>query len=440
MTLSVSPHTAPVRPSITEIRAQFPALASSTIFLDNAGGSQLPRVVIDAMARYLAHDYAQLGGDYPESLRARATVQGAHTFLKTFVNSAGPENSGTGVGEVALAASTSILCHILAGCYADALAARGGRNEIIVSTAGHESDVGPWMRLERRGFRIIPWHINPATMQMDLDALRAMLGPRTRLVAFPHVSNLLGEIVDVQSIARLAHAAGARVLVDGVAFAPHRAIDVRALECDFYVYSTYKVYGPHMAAMFGTHDAWAELTGPNHFFIDPSEVPYKFELGGVNHEGCAGILALGDYLRFLAGTPSAIPSDPSQPSSTPQTLDRSIVVDAFARMTALELPLQRRLIEFLRSRPGVRLIGPAHGEESRVSTISFTHARRSSREIALAANARGLALRYGHFYSLRLAEQLGLHPADGVVRASLVHYNTPGEVEQLIAFLDRELA
>lgn len=416
-------------PSIEAIRSQFPALMEprGTTFLDNAGGSQVPRVVADAMRSYLLSSYAQLGGDYAQSRSARATVDGAHAFLKRFMNA-------EAVGEVVLGASTSMLCHVLAGCYADARDDHPDRTELIVSTAGHESDVGPWLRLERRGFTVRRWSINPRTLRHELDDLRPMLSSRTRLVAFPHVSNLLGDIEDAAAICSLVKSFGARVLIDGVAFAPHRAIDVAAIGCDFYVYSTYKVYGPHMAVLFGRSEALAELTGPNHYFIDRAQVPYKFELGGVNHESCAGVLALGEYLRFLAG--ESVPPAPADGLFRPAPLpERRVIERAFEAMTALELPLQRRVIEFLQARSDVRLIGPARHDASRVSTISFTHARKSSRELATQANALGIGVRFGSFYSNRLAGELGLDESDGVVRISLVHYNTLAEVDSSLAAL-----
>jgi cysteine desulfurase family protein (TIGR01976 family) len=399
------------------IRAHFPGLASSTVFLDNAGGSQVPACVADAIRRYLLSSYAQLGGEYPESLAARRTVNAGHDFLRTFMG-------GDGLGHVVLGASTTQLCYLFANCFADGLAERPDRDELIISTAGHESDVGPWMRLATRGFTVKTWTVNDRTLRHEVADLRALLSPRTRLVAFPHVSNLLGDIEDARAITRAAHEAGARVLIDGVAFAPHRTIDVADIGCDFYLFSTYKVFGPHAAALFGRQEALSELTGPNHYFIPREQIPYKFELGGVNHEACAGLLALPEYLRVLAGEP---------PSAEP--CSRGTVVRAFERITALELPLQARLIEFLTSSPEYRLIGPARADASRVCTISLVSSRRSSREIALAANAQGLGLRFGSFYSNRLARQLGLDETDGVVRISLAHYNTLAEVDRAIAFL-----
>ena len=256
-----------------------------------------------------------------------------------------------------------------------------------------------------------------------MDQLQDLLSTKTAIVAFPHVSNLLGEVVDVRAITNLAHEAGARVVVDGVAYAPHRAMHVSDWGVDWYVYSTYKVFGPHMAALWGRRDALEELTGPNHYFIQ--DVPYQFELGGPSHEGCAGLLGLADYLKAVAG--AGVEGIPS----------RSVVERAFDVMAACEGPLQARVLEYLRSKPSVRIVGPETDGDDRVGTISFVHSEKSSREITEIVDRTEVAIRHGHMYAYRLCEALELQPEDGVVRMSLVHYNTPEEIERLIEVLDR---
>jgi selenocysteine lyase/cysteine desulfurase len=239
----------------------------------------------------------------------------------------------------------------------------------------------------------------------------------------------LGRIEDARSITTLVRDAGARVIVDGVAYAPHRAIDVAGLGADWYVYSTYKVFGPHMAALFGTHEALAGLDGPNHFFIPRTEVPYAFEPGGVSHEGCAAILGLWPYLASLAGV------------SGDEGPRRSILERAYAVIADRETRLQARLIDYLNSKPNVRIIGPDTTDPSRVSTVSFVHAGQRSEQIARAANHCRFGIRYGHFYAYRMCARLAeagrLHDAeDGVVRVSLLHYNTTDEVDRLIECFD----
>lgn len=421
-------------PSAQWVRTHFPALAGPTVYLDNAGGSQMPRVVADAMHRYVTTSFVQLGADYDASRRATATVANAHRFLKVFMNACPPDlalQQGAGLGEVIIGPSTSQLCRMLADCYARVL---GQDDEVVVCETGHESNVGPWTGLADRGVVVKHWKVDPRTGAASMESLRDLLTDRTRVVTFPHVSNILGDVVDVPEVTRIVHDAGARVVVDGVAFAPHRAIDVASWGCDWYVYSTYKVFGPHAAALFGRFDALAELTGPNHFFVPRDDVPRKFELGGANHESCAGILALNEYLHQLTGR--ALRADHAHPAVQ---FDRVVVEDAFALIEQWETALQERLMAYLLGHPRVRVIGPAHARPTRVCTISFVHASKPSRQVAQHCNARGLGCRFGNCYAYRLCQALGLNPAEGVVRVSLAHYNSPQEVDRLIACLDEVL-
>jgi len=395
------------------IRAQFPALAGDTVFLENAGGSQVPATVADGIRDYMLSSYVQIEAGYPLSRHCTELVNTAHDFVRLLMNGSD--------GEVILGSSTSALLQMLARCHSTALTPG---SEIVVAQTGHEANIGPWKMLERLGFPLRWWEMDPATCSCPLEGLEELLNDRTALVAFPHVSNLLGDIVDVRAITELVHAAGARVVVDGVAYAPHRPMDVAAWDVDWYAYSTYKVYGPHMAALWGRRDAITELTGPNHFFVPDDELPYKFEVGGASHEGCAGLLGLRDYLAFLANLRDS------------QELDRSAIETAFDKMTACELPLQARLIEYLLSRDDVRIIGPNHSDPSRVPTISFVHSSKSSTEITEVVDRSGIGIRHGHMYAYHLCEALGLDPEDGVVRVSPVHYNTVDEVERLIEVLE----
>ena len=402
---------------VEAVRGHFPGLGGGSILLENAGGSQVPECVADAVRDHLLHDYCQLGAGYPASDRATETVERAHRFMDRFVN-------GDGLGRVVLGSSCTSLMHVLAGSLGRTL--RDG-DEIVVCEQGHEANIGCWLDLERLGARIRWWRVDPATGSLDLDDLRELVGERTRIVAFPHVSNLLGEIVDVAEATRIVHAAGGRVVVDGVAYAPHRAIDVRAWEVDYYAWSTYKVYGPHMGALFGRTEAFAELRGPNHFFIPDDEIPYKFELGGASHEGCAGLCALAPYLGRLVG----------EHGTDAGNCDHATVRAAFDRMTELERPVQDRLMERLRRHEGVRVIGPESADvDRRVATVSFVHRDVDPLRIVAAAHEAGVGIRNGHMYAHRLCTAMRIEPEPGVVRVSAVHYNVPEEVDHLMDALD----
>ena len=412
-------------PSIESIRAAFPALASSTVFLDNAGGSQLPGCVIEGMRAYLAGSYAQIGGSYLESVRAAAVVHDAHVLMSRWANAADESHA-------ILGPSDSTLVRMLADAYLDA-GPKDGRDEIIVNVNGHESNVGPWVRLEKFGWKVTRWMDLPVAGDGFVGSLREKLSERTKLVVFPHVSNILGSIVDVRAIANMAHDAGARVMVDGVAYAPHRAIDVQAFRADWYSWSTYKVLGPHAAVLVGSAEAMAEVTGPNHFFMPANAWPKKFELGGVAHEACAGMVAVQPYLRMLAGIGEGL-------GEKPDLVDRATIERALGVMANLELGFQEQLISGLMGIPGLTILGPTEAGMSRVPTVSFVMPGKSSRGVATAANARGLGMRFGQFYSHRLVSMLlpGSDVEDGVLRVSLVHYNTEVEVDALLKFLATE--
>lgn len=405
-------------PSIQEIRAWFPSLASGFAFLENAGGSQVPKSVPEAIANYMRTSYVQLGAGYPSSDTATATVDRAHALANRWLG-------GEGVGQAIIGPSTTQLLTMLAECYSRVL---NPGDRIVLHEISHEANAGTWQKLERFGIRIDTWRVDPASFECPLEALETLLKEGgVKIVAATHVSNLLGGIVDVAEVARLAHAYGAKIVVDGVAFAPHRPIDVAALGVDWYVVSNYKTYGPHMATLFGTNEAIAEIEGPNHSFIPKDVVPYKFQLGGANHELCAGWLGVQAYLAFLAGLPASA-----------DLLSRDALVTAFAAMEELEKPLAGPILEWLLRREGVRIIGP--GPDSRVPTISFVSRSRSSAEIAAQVNQKGMGIRNGHMYAYRLAKAIGLDLIDGVVRISLVHYNTQAEIEALLSALDGALS
>ena len=396
-------------PNASEVRARFPALANGFAFLENAGGSQLPDTVIDAARTYMIENFVQTGANYPKSERATATVDEAHVFAEEMVN------AGL-AGRVVLGASTTVLVAMVADAYARVW--KPG-DEVVIAATNHEANAGPWARLERAGAVVRHWPIDPATFRCEPSALEELLNERTRIVALPHASNLVGQVEDVARVVEMAHAVGAKVCADGVAYAPHRAADVTALGVDWYVLSLYKTFGPHMGVLFGRHEAFEELVGPGHFFVPEKAVPYRWEPGAANHESCAALLGLRPYLAFLAGHG--------------EYRGRATVEAAWAEMERLELPPFARLVEGLRER-GVRFVGSGEAREDTLATVSFLMDEPSD---AVSARANGplRGLRHGNMYAVRLLDGLGIPREPGVVRASLAHYNTVEEVEGLLAAL-----
>jgi selenocysteine lyase/cysteine desulfurase len=248
---------------------------------------------------------------------------------------------------------------------------------------------------------------------------------RTKLVCVTHASNILGAIMPIAEIARLVHARGAQVCVDAVAYAPHRAVDVQALDVDYYVFSFYKTYGPHFAVMYGKYENLLDLDGLYHYFYGKDKVPQKLEPGNTNYElawGCTGIV---DYLDELGGGSG----------------DRAAIERGFDDIAAHEEAIAERLLAYLRQRNDVRVIGPREADRAvRVPTIAFKAKGKDSAEIVRAVDGDRIGIRFGDFHSRRLVDHLGLQPGNGVVRVSMVHYNTLAEVDRLIESLDRALA
>jgi cysteine desulfurase family protein (TIGR01976 family) len=402
------------------VRGRFPALSDGFVFFDNGGGSQIAQPVLDRINDFLVESNVQLGASYDLSRLASRRLAEAHRGVATLVNAADPD-------EIVMGPSTTALLRTLAGSVAGTLEAG---DEIVVSEGDHEANIGPWLELERMGARIRVWRVDAETGELDIETLTPLLGPRTRLVAVTHASNILGSINPIRAIADSVHEYGAWLCVDGVGFAPHRAVDVQALGADFYAFSFYKTFGPHHAVLWGRKPLLRALPGHGFVFVDEDDVPYKFQPGNVNYELSYGTLGILDYLGEVAGGGRGAGQ-----------AGRGRVEQAFRLIAEHEAALTERLLGALRNRPGVRVIGHPTGDaERRVSIVSFVVDGVSSREIVEAVDPHGIGIRFGHFYSRRLVQAMGLDPDDGVVRVSMVHYNTAGEVDRLVDVLDPILA
>jgi cysteine desulfurase family protein (TIGR01976 family) len=337
--------------------------------------------------------------------------------MALYINAADPS-------EIVLGPSTSMNFRVLSLCLAETL---GTGDEVIHTNLDHEANAGPWADLEKRGITVKTWRINPDSWSLEIDDLRELLTDRTRLVAFTHASNVVATINGVKEIARVVHDAGAMVCVDGVAYAPHARIDVRELDVDFYGFSFYKTYGPHYALMYGKREHLERMPGINHYFLQ-DYVPYKFQPGNVNYELTYGLLGLWDYLRGFALAHQRYDLADDRPGQ---------LAFAFDAIAGYEEELAAPLIDFLKSKPNVRIIGlPTADRSRRMPTISFVVDGMKSDEITLAADRDQIGIRYGDFYAARLIDDLGLREQNGVVRASFVHYNTVEEVNRLVEVLD----
>lgn len=393
------------------VRAQFPALETTWALMDNAGGSAPCRQVIDRVAAYMERLPVQLGASHELSVAAREAVAAGRQAAATLV--------GAHPDEVVLAASSTVLIQQLAAVLR---ASWKPGDEVIVTNLDHEANIGPWRKLEETGIVVRQWRFRDETQTLHLEDLEPLLSERTRLVAFSHCSNVVGTILDVAAIAARVRAAGALSCVDGVAFAPHRRVDVTALGVDFYLVSLYKVYGPHLGLMFGRRELLLGAKSPNHFFISEQTVPTKLEPGNVNYELSASLVGILEYLQALGVHHGLADGD---------------LGAIFAKIAEHEEELLRPLLSFLEGHPRVSLIGSTAPDRNvRVPTVSFTVDQRRSSEIPSLLDKHSLAVRFGHFYAYRLIRDLDLLEGDGVVRVSLVHYNSLQEVTRLLEALD----
>ena len=401
------------------VRAQFPALANGYAYLDNAGGSQVPQQVVDRISAYLLSSNVQTGASYSESQVASARVLAARDSVANLINARRPE-------EVVMGGATTLLMFLFCRALAPGIVAG---DEIILTDSDHEANIGAWVALEQQGAVIRFWHINRDTLQLELDDLQALLSPKTRWVSMTHASNILGTVNPVAEVARRVHAAGARLCVDAVAYAPHRLVDVQASGADVYVFSFYKVYGPHYAVLWGDYAMLRELPGLNHFFIGRDVLPYKLQPGNVNYELSYGCIGISDYLNAV-GAQLGVPVD--------QADARAQMRAAFAAFEVHEAALAERLLQFLRHKPGVNVIGHTDSAAAlRVPTISFTVDGQQSEAIVRQIDPHRIGIRFGDFYAKRLVKALALERSGGVVRVSIAHYNTMHEIDRLVQHLDR---
>ena len=396
------------------VRSQFPALADGFVYFDNAGGSVVLKTVADRVYDYLTTTSVQTGASYAHSQRAVSRLTEARGRFARLVGASRPE-------EIIIGPSTTALCQNLARALKARL--RPG-DEIVVTAFDHESNIGPWRWLEQFGVNLKVWPIDRDSLEVDLGALDAVMTPRTRLVAVTHTSNILGTINPIAAIADRVHAHGAEIVVDAVAYAPHRLVDVIELDVDYYIFSFYKVYGPHLAMMYGKYEKLLELDGLYHYFYGKDQLPQKLEPGNPNYELAWGAAAVVDYFDGLGGGGG----------------DRASLACAFDDIAMHEAVIGERLLSYLRDRNDVRIIGRHDAaKDRRVPTISFKVDGRDSAEITKAVDAAEIGIRFGDFHSKGLVETVGAAADSGVLRVSMVHYNTIEEVDRLIARLDQVL-
>lgn len=414
------------------IRSQFPALAVSggeypTTYFDNPAGTQVPASVADRMRDCLLSSNANLGGLFETSRRADAIYAEAHQAMADFLHAPSSREIifGQNMTTLTLHLSRSIGRTLKAG------------DEIILSRMCHDANVSPWLLLAEDLGLVVKWlPFNTETFEFDLADLDDLLSDRTRLVCVGGASNLTGTVNDVKTICSKAAAAGAWTFIDAVQSAPHVAIDVQDLDCDFLVCSSYKFFGPHQGILWGREELLMSLE-PYKVRPAPEDVPGRFETGTQSIEGLEGVAATVDYFAWIGETLAG------------EFHDRNRRYDGRTRWvhSALnylfdyESALASHLITGLRNLPGVRIQGitDLDAMDRRVPTISFTVDRVDPATIAESLGKQNIFVWSGHNYAVEVVKALGIYDAGGVVRVGPVHYNSIEEIDRLLVALDQIL-
>jgi cysteine desulfurase / selenocysteine lyase len=396
---------------VRRIRQDFPILAETVhgkplVYLDNAATSQKPQLVIDRMVRSLAEENANIHrGVHLLSERATKSFEDARAKVRKFINAADQ-------AEIVFVRGTTEAINLVAASFGRPRIKAG--DEIVISALEHHSNIVPWQLLaEEVGARI---RVIPMTDagELRMEEYEPLLTPRTRLVSVVHVSNSLGTINPVREIVAMAHARDIPVMLDGAQAVPHLAVDVQALDCDFYAFSGHKMFGPTGVGVLYGKRALLEAMPPyqgggdmiSSVTFEKSEynvIPHKFEAGTPNITGAVG---LGTAIDYLSG------------------LDRTA-------METYEQDLLAYATERLSAAPGVRLVGTA---AEKASVLSFVMEGIHPHDIGTILDQQGVAIRTGHHCTQPVMHRLGV-PA--TARASLAFYNTREEIDTLIAALGK---
>ncbi|MDG1377738.1 MAG: aminotransferase class V-fold PLP-dependent enzyme [Yoonia sp.] len=399
---------------IAWVRSQFPAFAQPSLqgqaFFENAGGSYTCGQVIDRLHRYYTERKVQPYAPCEASRLAGEEMDEARRRLA--------EMLGVAPHELSFGPSTTQNTYVLAQAVRKWL--KPGE-AIVVTNQDHEANSGPWRRLAEEGIEVREWQIDPVTGLLNPEDLEDLLDENVRLVCFPHCSNVVGAINDVVDITARAQAAGARVCVDGVSYAPHGFPDVGAMGCDIYLFSAYKTFGPHQGIMVIREEFGFDLPNQGHHFNGDS-LYKRFTPAGPDHAQIAASAGMADYMEaFSAHHGGGV-------GAAAARLAHDV-------MRAHEVALLQPLLDYVSAKNSVRLIGPSDAAQ-RAPTVAM--ALQMDAESAAAQLAPlGIMAGGGDFYAQRPLGAMGVDLDKGVLRVSFTHYTETAEVDKLISALDQ---
>jgi selenocysteine lyase/cysteine desulfurase len=401
------------------VRAQFPAFSEPSLqgwaFFENAGGSYPCKQFIDRLTDFYMKNKVQPYYPYPASLRAGEMMDASYHRMAEYLN--------VEASEIHFGPSTTQNVYVLANAMRP-MWQEG--DEIIVSCQDHEANAGAWRRLADRGIKVVEWHVDKETGILAPDTLNGLFSNRTKMVAFPHCSNVIGHMNPVTEISKLAHTQGALSVVDGVAAAPHGFPDLKTLGADIYLFSLYKTYGPHLGLMFVDKRLISKMQNQSHFFKEGIS-RNMITPAGPDHAQIGAVSGIMDYFDAVYDHHFKEPATPAQ---------RNRAINGLFH--AHEQILLHRLMDFLRSRKDVRVIGPDSSVD-RAPTVSILPLNKNLEAVYATLTRHQLMLGMGNFYAVRPLLDMDVALQPGVIRISFLHYTSLKEVDQLIAALQEAL-
>ncbi len=404
---------------INFVRSQFPAfndpICKEWSFFENAGGSYVPKQVIDKLNEFMVSTKVQPYANYPMAKTAGENMDLATKLFSKMINA--------NEKEIIIGGSTSINLYVLSNALKYKI--KPG-DEIIVTNQDHEANISPWRRLSEVGAKIIEWKINQETAELEIDKLKNLINDRTKIVAVTHCSNIVGSVNDLKTITELAHEKNAIVIGDGVSYAPHGFPDVKELGVDFYTFSLYKTYGPHLALLYGKEEILKNLTNRNHEFLK-NNYPYNINPGGPNHEELVSLIGIYDYMMSLY----------KHHFNSPDLSIREKINKVNELISKYEEEIANPILDFIFNHKDLNLIGRNKiANKDRAPTISFTSKTKNSKEISNILVNNKIATRNDNFYAWRCLKALKIDTDDGLVRLSLTHYNNKKDVENVLNALE----
>ena len=401
------------------VRDQFPAFSEPSLkgwaFFENAGGSYPCRQFLDKFVGFYTKNKVQPYYDFPASSKAGEMMDHSYEKMASYL--------GVGAEEIHFGPSTTQNVYVLANAMRPMWE---DGDEIIVSCQDHEANSGAWRRLADRGMRIVEWHVDKETGLLDTHELSTLLSDKTKMVAFPHCSNVIGHINPVKKISQMCHAQGALCVVDGVAYAPHGFPDLKTLGADIYLLSLYKTFGPHLGLMYVDKELILKMENQAHFFKE-GVTRNMITPAGPDHAQIGATSGILDYF-------DAIYEHHFSEDATPA--ERNLKLTQLFRQT--EKTLMEPLLEFLRSRQDIQILGLDH-TEARVPTVAILPLEKDIENVYTSLTKHKLMLGIGDFYAVRPLMDMGIPLDPGVLRMSFLHYTSKEEIDQLIEGLKAAL-